>query len=298
MAHMDRKLIVSLISMFLSSTPSIFAETILLKSGKTIEGKIVERTNESIKIDIEGIPITYYFNDIESIDGKSIQTPQKDKVLQNKVMTSSKVNAALDRGDTIGREEVLSDERLVLLLNNGLNYTKTGRYQEAISEYQKALEIDPNSISAYLNMGASYRYLGDSQKAIDCFQKILTIDPKEVNALNNLAVVYVELKKYDEAIAYFKKALEIKPDSALLCEGLGLVYVNLNQYKEASEWFTKAIQNDPKDGGLYYDLGLTYLYLKDYDQAKKNLLMAKEFYKSQNKAEAINQIDTALSKIP
>ncbi len=66
---MNKKLIISMLILFLFM-PSIFAETIILKSGKTIDGKIVERTRKSVKVDIDGIPITYYFDDIESIDGK------------------------------------------------------------------------------------------------------------------------------------------------------------------------------------------------------------------------------------
>ncbi|MFH1876587.1 MAG: tetratricopeptide repeat protein [Candidatus Omnitrophota bacterium] len=46
-----------------------FSETIKLKSGKTVETKIVEKTDSYIKVDIVGIPITYYLDEIESLDG-------------------------------------------------------------------------------------------------------------------------------------------------------------------------------------------------------------------------------------
>ncbi len=79
---MDNKLtILSLIFLFISSY--VFAETIVLKSGKTIKGKILEKTDSSIKVDIAGIPITYYLDEIENIDGvvtnkaeKQISSPQ------------------------------------------------------------------------------------------------------------------------------------------------------------------------------------------------------------------------------
>jgi len=51
---------------------SLFAETIVLKSGKTVEAKIIEKNNDSIKVDLYGTSLTYYLEDIESIDGKSI----------------------------------------------------------------------------------------------------------------------------------------------------------------------------------------------------------------------------------
>ncbi|MDD5195760.1 MAG: hypothetical protein PHQ96_08835 [Candidatus Omnitrophica bacterium] len=48
------------------------AEVIILKSGKTIEGKVVEHGKDFLKIDISGIPLTYYFEDIVSVDGRGI----------------------------------------------------------------------------------------------------------------------------------------------------------------------------------------------------------------------------------
>jgi hypothetical protein len=57
---------------FLFFLSSAFSETIVLKSGTTIESAIIEKTKDFIKISVSGIPITYYLNDIESIDGEVI----------------------------------------------------------------------------------------------------------------------------------------------------------------------------------------------------------------------------------
>ncbi|MCF7908211.1 MAG: tetratricopeptide repeat protein [Candidatus Omnitrophica bacterium] len=59
------------------------AETIILKSGKTIEASIVGKGNDSIKIDINGIPIHYYFDEIISINGKPL-TSENIKALSSK----------------------------------------------------------------------------------------------------------------------------------------------------------------------------------------------------------------------
>jgi len=47
-----------------------FAETIILKSGKRVDGKILHRTNEYIKVDVYGVSLTYYLDEIESIIGE------------------------------------------------------------------------------------------------------------------------------------------------------------------------------------------------------------------------------------
>ncbi len=64
-----KKLILFLV--WASISFSLFAETIILKSGKTVEGKIIEKAKGKIKVDIGGIPITYYTEDIDSINGQS-----------------------------------------------------------------------------------------------------------------------------------------------------------------------------------------------------------------------------------
>ena len=57
-----------------------FAETIYLKSGKKVEGKITEKTDKYIKIDFDGISSTYWLDEIERIDeGSPISTSVKKK---------------------------------------------------------------------------------------------------------------------------------------------------------------------------------------------------------------------------
>jgi len=55
-----------------------FSATIQLKSGKTVEGKTIEKTDEYIKIEYYGIPLTYYFDEIESIDGEIVSITKNE----------------------------------------------------------------------------------------------------------------------------------------------------------------------------------------------------------------------------
>lgn len=48
--------------------PSLFADIIFLKTGKKIEGKIIDRTDKCVKIEVEGINLTYFSEDIEHIE--------------------------------------------------------------------------------------------------------------------------------------------------------------------------------------------------------------------------------------
>ncbi len=120
-----------------------FAETIVLKSGKKVEGKIIAKTDEYIKIDFQGVPLTYFFDEIESIDGEKVAAfqsfPEKEdaaKINQSSMMppkeeTISKVQQevkpVIEKKESIWknvfREKVNTVEKLAKVLKNeGINY--------------------------------------------------------------------------------------------------------------------------------------------------------------------------------
>ena len=74
----NKGLIVLLLAISLCFPSFIFAETIILKSGKKVEGKIIKKTDKYIQIDFPGVPLTYFLDEIESIDGKRIPVTAED----------------------------------------------------------------------------------------------------------------------------------------------------------------------------------------------------------------------------
>lgn len=52
-----------------------FGETIILKTGKTIEGRVIKETGDHIIVDIDGVPINYYYDEIVSIGAKKVNKP-------------------------------------------------------------------------------------------------------------------------------------------------------------------------------------------------------------------------------
>jgi hypothetical protein len=62
-----KKAIVTLVAAIFFLPTLSFAETIILKSGHEITGEIIEKTQDYIRIDLEGVPLTYYSNEIQSI---------------------------------------------------------------------------------------------------------------------------------------------------------------------------------------------------------------------------------------
>jgi hypothetical protein len=84
----------------------IYGEQVILKTGKIVEGKIIEDTDEYVKLDVEGIKLTYFKDEIERIDRQVTQAPSKKELRPNEILIKIK-------GETSSRfklaEEVLKN---------------------------------------------------------------------------------------------------------------------------------------------------------------------------------------------
>jgi hypothetical protein len=67
-----KKKILILGVVFLFAAVNACADTVTLKSGKQVTGKIIEQTSDSVKIDLEGVEITYFLDELEAINGQKI----------------------------------------------------------------------------------------------------------------------------------------------------------------------------------------------------------------------------------
>ena len=83
---------------------------------------------------------------------------------------------------------------------------------EAIDEYNEALRLTPNDLSALYNRGVLCIQSGKFPGATADMKKIIEINPKLSAAHHKLGDVYQKQGHFDDAIAEYKQALEISPD--------------------------------------------------------------------------------------
>lgn len=108
-------------------------------------------------------------------------------------------------------------------LNRGTYKFLQDRDGEAISDFNKALEYDPNNATVYASRGGSKAKLGMKLEAYHDFNRAIELDPKNALAYQNRGLVQVEMGNYEQGLADINKALELDPTSPIVQRTLAAV---------------------------------------------------------------------------
>jgi tetratricopeptide (TPR) repeat protein len=121
------------------------------------------------------------------------------------------------------------------------------------------------AVAAGDSEGASTRY----QSALADFAKYMELAPKDASAHTEHGQTLSELKQYDAALADFNKALELRPDDLNTIKFRGFAELGLNQWDKAVADFSAVIQKKPDDLQSYDRRALAYRSMKpaNYDAA-------------------------------
>ena len=131
----------------------------------------------------------------------------------------------------------------------GQAYVALGRYDEAMEQYQRTLDLRPNYERAHNNLGDVLVRQGKFEEAVGSFKASVNLFPNYAVARSNLGVVYEKLGRYDEAVAEYSEALKINPNNASMHKNVGVVYFyHLKDYPKTIEHWSKALALNPEDG--------------------------------------------------
>lgn len=106
----------------------------------------------------------------------------------------------------------------------GLEYRKQELDDQAIQEFQQALEIDPNYAEAHYELGVLYHEKEDYDGAFRELKQALRINPDHPDVHYRLGLVYQALRGYKQALAEFEEVLRINPDFPRIHTAIGNVY--------------------------------------------------------------------------
>lgn len=126
---------------------------------------------------------------------------------------------------------------------------------EAIIAYEYSIAIDPNFIFAYINKANVLADNKNIEKAIETYKDCLNYNPKNTKIHTYIGELYEEIKKYNSAIKYYKKALDIDKNSAEAWFGIGIINYYQNNLFESLFFIKRAIQIDENNAEFFFYLG-------------------------------------------
>lgn len=164
-------------------------------------------------------------------------------------------------------EKVLTSEEY---FKKGFSYFNQSNFSDAIIQYDKAINLNPNYADAYVDRGASKANIGHFKDAIADYLKAEELGFMKSVLFSNLGFVYYTLKQPDSALLYFEKALKIDSANANAYRWRGEIKYDENDNKGAVDDYSLAIKYNPSASN-YFARGLGYYYLKTYKKAVEDM---------------------------
>ena len=137
-----------------------------------------------------------------------------------------------------------------------LNY-EAGKYNDAVSYYQKAIALQPNSIEAKLGIVYPLSVIPNWDEVLNQYLNILKIDSKQPLVNYRIALMYYLRKNYAEAKKYLDNYLQLYPFDYDVLVMSGWNSINMSNKSDAKKYFQKALLNHPNDSSAKQGLELS-----------------------------------------
>ncbi len=148
----------------------------------------------------------------------------------------------------------------------GSVYRDRGDYQRAITEFQKATELDPKSDDSLRGLAEVYRKVNRPAEAEATYRKAIDLRPQYWAGYSWLGLFYREEGRYDDAVRMFQETVTLAPDNFRAYSNLGGMYVLQGKYPQAIDLLQRSITIRPTVE-VYDNLGTAYFYMRKFDQA-------------------------------
>lgn len=150
---------------------------------------------------------------------------------------------------------------------NGYAKFNKGDWDDAIADYTKAIESNPDDTDAIIARGGAKRAKGDLDGAIADYSTVIGSKSNDVDAYVGRGDAKYSKRDWDDAIADFTKSIEIKPNNADAYSRRGAAKLGKGDLEGALADYNKAIALNPDDASAYDERGYLNYTKGDFDSA-------------------------------
>ncbi len=187
---------------------------------------------------------TTYWRDSETLWKRAIACTQNNVIAHNNLGTFEWSQGRAD--DALMEFQKAVDGRSDYAqahANFGMALLKERRVDDAITEYQKALELRPDDAGFLAGLGTALMQRGRLDEAVAAFAKSVVIRPNVYDVHSNFGIALSRLGRMDDAAAEFLQALALRPDSVTARKNLaGIVWVLAASTDESVRNGAKAVE--------------------------------------------------------
>ncbi len=131
------------------------------------------------------------------------------------------------------------------------------KFAEAVTRYQNALKLQPNTPDLQFNLGIALTQLNRLEESANAYRQAIKIKPNFFEAHGNLGTILQRQGKLEEAITCYQNGLKINPQDARGHFNLGTALRDSGDLPAASASYQKAIQLFPNYTDAHNNLGET-----------------------------------------
>lgn len=137
----------------------------------------------------------------------------------------------------------------------------------AIADLSRTIALNPTKVEAYMYRGSAYAKLGNRQQALADLDRAVALKPQSDVAYSNRCSLKFQLGDFAGAIRDCDRAIRLNPSEQYYYSARGSAYYQLDRYREAVANHNIAIKLDPQNGVAYVNRGLALSGLGDVNGA-------------------------------
>lgn len=135
----------------------------------------------------------------------------------------------------------MNPSKASLFNSRGKMYFDMGRTHECINDYNTATQLDPTLSEAWINRGAAHAAQGNLQQALADFNKGIEVDPTYLNGYMNRSLLFNQTQQFDKALLDYNTYLKLRPNNPEMLYERGITKRALGSYEAALTDVNKAI---------------------------------------------------------